>query len=232
MSANADKKNEEQKSFNTKLSEFFVKTRFVFLGIIGALFAIAIIAGIVFTVKDKSTKAGLTEVDTITTELAAARTDLKDDALTAKENELFEKAKALAEKNNNNITGSRAYMLMAEIQYSRKNWNDAKAAWIAAAEANPKAYTAAYCYYNVGVCAEEMKDYDEAVKYLTLTTEAENFPLKPRALFSLGRIEEQRNNYEQAKKNYEELAATYPSDAWTTLAKTRLISLSVEGKTN
>ena len=232
MSANADKKNEEKKSFDTKLSAFFVKTRFIFLGVIGALFAVAIIAGIVLTVKDKSTKAGLTEVDAITTELAAARTDLKDDALTAKENELFEKAKAVAEKNKNNITGSRAYMLMAEIQYARKNWNDAKTAWIAAAEANPKAYTAAYCYYNVGVCAEEMKDYDEAVKYLTLTTKAENFPLKPRALFSLGRIEEQRNNYEQAEKNYEELAATYPSDAWTTLAKTRLITLSVEGKTN
>ena len=230
MSANADKKNEEKQSFDTKLSTFFVKTRFIFLGIIGVLFLIAITAGIVLTVKDKSTKTGLTEVDAITTELAAARTDLKDDALTTKENELLEKAKTIAEKNKNNITGSRAYMLMAEIQYSRKNWSDAKAAWIAAAEANPKAYTAAYCYYNIGVCAEEMKDYDEAVKYLTLTTEAENFPLKPRALFSLGRIEEQRNNFEQAEKNYEELTATYPSDAWTTLAKTRLITLSVEGK--
>ena len=232
MSANADKKNEEKKSFDTKLSAFFVKTRFIFLGIIGMLFAVAIITGIIFAVKDKSTKAGLTEVDAITTELAAARTDLKDNALTTKEDELLERTKVLAEKNTKNITGSRAYMLMAEIQFSRKNWNEAKTAWIAAAEANPKAYTAAYCYYNVGVCAEEMKDFDEAVKYLTLTTETEKFPLKPRALFSIGRIEEQRGNYEQAKKSYEELSASYPSDAWTTLAKTRLITLSVEGKTN
>ena len=232
MSANADKKNEEKKSFDTKLSAFFVKTRFIFLGIIGMLFAVAIITGIIFAVKDKSTKAGLTEVDAITTELAAARTDLKDNALTTKEDELLERTKVLAEKNTKNITGSRAYMLMAEIQFSRKNWNEAKTAWIAAAEANPKAYTAAYCSYNVGVCAEEMKDFDEAVKYLTLTTETEKFPLKPRALFSIGRIEEQRGNYEQAKKSYEELSASYPSDAWTTLAKTRLITLSVEGKTN
>ncbi|MBO7484525.1 MAG: tetratricopeptide repeat protein [Spirochaetaceae bacterium] len=232
MSANAGTKNEEKKSFDTKLSAFFVKTRFLFLGIIAALFVIAIVFGIVFTVKDNSTKAGLTEIDTITTELSAARTDLKDDALKAKEDELFERAKVLAEKNTKNITGSRAYMIMAEIQYARKNWNDAKNAWIAAAEANPKAYTAAYCYYNVGVCAEEMKDFDEAIKYLSLTTEAEKFPLKPHALFSIGRIEEQRGNYEQAKKSYEELSASYPSDAWTTLAKTRLITLSVEGKTN
>ncbi|MBO7421327.1 MAG: hypothetical protein J6U06_09435, partial [Spirochaetaceae bacterium] len=54
----------------------------------------------------------------------------------------------------------------------------------------------------------------------------------PRVLFNIGRIEETRGSFEKAAEAYKKLTTDYPSDQWASLAKSRLVSLSIDGKVN
>jgi len=232
MSQEANKRSDEneKKTFADLLTLFIVKFRFVLLGIlvVGILAIVAV--GVVSSMNEKAVKAGLTEVDKITDEYATLKFSETTD--TAKEDELIAKAQAVADKNGPVVVKVRANILVAEIQYGRKNYEAARAAWLAAAEADKKSYTFGLCNYQCGICSDELGDYDNAVAYLNAAAESEDFADVPRALFNIGRIEESRGNYEKAAETYKKLFADYPSDQWATLAKSRLISLSVDGKAN
>lgn len=232
MSQEANKRSDEneKKTFADLLTLFIVKFRFVLLGILVAGILAIVAVGVVSSMNEKAVKAGLTEVDKITDEYATLKFSETTD--TAKEDELIAKAQAVADKNGPVVVKVRASILVAEIQYGRKNYEAARAAWLAAAEADKKSYTFGLCNYQCGICSDELGDYDNAVAYLNAAAESEDFADVPRALFNIGRIEESRGNYEKAAETYKKLFADYPSDQWATLAKSRLISLSVDGKAN
>lgn len=232
MSQEANKRSDEneKKTFADLLTLFIVKFRFVLLGILVAGILAIVAVGVVSSMNEKVVKAGLTEVDKITDEYATLKFSETTD--TAKEDELIAKAQAVADKNGPVVVKVRANILVAEIQYGRKNYEAARAAWLAAAEADKKSYTFGLCNYQCGICSDELGDYDNAVAYLNAAAESEDFADVPRALFNIGRIEESRGNYEKAAETYKKLFADYPSDQWATLAKSRLISLSVDGKAN
>lgn len=232
MSQEANKRSDEneKKTFADLLTLFIVKFRFVLLGILVAGILAIVAVGVVSSMNEKAVKAGLTEVDKITDEYATLKFSETTD--TAKEDELIAKAQAVADKNGPVVVKVRANILVAEIQYGRKNYEAARAAWLAAAEADKESYTFGLCNYQCGICSDELGDYDNAVAYLNAAAESEDFADVPRALFNIGRIEESRGNYEKAAETYKKLFADYPSDQWATLAKSRLISLSVDGKAN
>lgn len=232
MSQEANKRSDEneKKTFADLLTLFIVKFRFVLLGILVAGILAIVAVGVVSSMNEKAVKAGLTEVDKITDEYATLKFSETTD--TAKEDELIAKAQAVADKKGPVVVKVRANILVAEIQYGRKNYEAARAAWLAAAEADKKSYTFGLCNYQCGICSDELGDYDNAVAYLNAAAESEDFADVPRALFNIGRIEESRGNYEKAAETYKKLFADYPSDQWATLAKSRLISLSVDGKAN
>lgn len=232
MSQEANKRSDEneKKTFADLLTLFIVKFRFVLLGILVTGILAIVAVGVVSSMNEKAVKAGLTEVDKITDEYATLKFSETTD--TAKEDELIAKAQAVADKKGPVVVKVRANILVAEIQYGRKNYEAARAAWLAAAEADKKSYTFGLCNYQCGICSDELGDYDNAVAYLNAAAESEDFADVPRALFNIGRIEESRGNYEKAAETYKKLFADYPSDQWATLAKSRLISLSVDGKAN
>ena len=107
-------------------------------------------------------------------------------------------------------------------------WKGAKEAWLAAASAGSKSYIAGLCYFNAAVCADELGSQDEAVELFTKASELENFGMKPRTLFNIGRIEEQRSRKEAALEAYEKLVGSYPNDTWALLAKSRIIALQIQ----
>ncbi|NLK45959.1 MAG: tetratricopeptide repeat protein [Treponema sp.] len=220
----------EKKTFSDSLTSFFVKFRFVILGFIVSLIVAVVVVSVISYFTEKSVKMGLSEIDTITSEFAVLKVSESSDS--AKEDELIARAQAVVDKRNPTIVTVRAQMIIAEIQYSKKNYEAARTAWLAAAEADKKSYTYGLCNYQCGIASEELKDFDNAVLYLKKASEAENFSNVPRALFNIGRIEETRGNADKAAESYQKLVADYPSNQWSSLAKSRLITLSIEGKIN
>ena len=232
MSQEENKRSDEKEkqTFSDLLTLFIVKFKFVFLGIF-VVGLIAIIAyGVISSSKEKAVKAGLAEIDAVTTEFAELK--IAETTDTAKEDALLARAQAIADKNNPAVVKVRAQMVIAEIQFDRKNFEAARTAWLAAAEADKKSYTYGLCNYQCGICSEELGDLDNAVAYLKTAAESDGFAVVPRVLFNIGRIEETRGNFDKAVESYKKLVTDYPSDQWASLAKSRIITLDLDGKVN
>ena len=226
----ANEKETEKKSFSDILGTFLTKYGKIFLGIIIVLILVAAAFGIIGALSKANAQKGYTALDEITYSFKTARDTLEGEELTVKENESLEKALALAEKNKSNGVGARAYMFAADLDFQKNNWDAAKKSYIAAAEANKKAYTAALSYYNAAICCEELDDLEGAAKFFKTVTSYKDFPLVNRAKFSLGRVNESLEKYADALSAYESLVDKDADDSYAKLAKSRILALKAEGK--
>ena len=136
----------------------------------------------------------------------------------------------IAEKNKKGAVAVRTYLSIADIQYSNQNWEEAINAWKSAANADPKSYTAAICYYNIASCYEELADINSALSFYEKVLTDDDCVFITRTLFDLGRVNENLGDFTKAAEYYNRLTADYASDAWATLAESRLISLKIDGK--
>lgn len=192
-----------------------------------AVILVAIVALLAVTViTDNAKKKAFEAVESSVSDWETARSAEDKSGLAAKEDEIIAGLAKLAKSKN--FAGSRASMTIAEIYYSRKDWKNAGEYYVAAANAAPKAYSAGINWFNAGSCADELGNADEALADFNKALALENFAMKPRALFNIGRIEEQRGNTTEAIASYEKMSEQYPSDDWTSLAKSRLIALQLK----
>lgn len=217
----------QKKTSENRVSDFIFKYRVFFLSIIGALIAVALVIAIVLSVNESANKKGLAAIDTLTLELTAAQKAESVDQV--KIDSIIEEASKLA-TGKKGVISVRAYMLIADIEFQNGDWASSSDAWIKAAEADEKAYTSPLCYYNAGVCFEEMNDLPKAIENLNKAVSFDNFSLKSRALFNLGRLNEEANHFQEAADAYTKLNDEFPSDNWANLGKSRLIILKSEGK--
>lgn len=129
------------------------------------------------------------------------------------------------------IVGARAELLKAEVEFRKNNFDAARTSYINAASKVKKTYLAPQCYFNAGAASEEMNDTAKAIEYYTLAAEDKNFADPTRALFAVGRLKELNLDYIGAKEAYEKITAKdNAQDPWSNLAKSRLISMQIDGK--
>ena len=118
----------------------------------------------------------------------------------------------------------------ADISFQKEDYSAAAAFYLAAADCGEDAYTAPLCFFNAAVSYEQACNNKDAVKYYEKASEYKDFLRRTHAIFSAGRVSESLQDFEGAKKFYSTLEEKYPSDSWTDIAKTRLISLKIAGK--
>lgn len=220
---------EEKKTASEKFSAWLVKYRFVLIGVIGAIIVCAVVIGVIIAFDESNREKGFASLDAIETSYTEmlADEDLDADGRAEKIATFREELAGLTKKG---AVGSRAYMLLADIEFNEKNYEAAINGWIAASEANPEVYTSPIALYNIAICYEELGDVDSAIAYLKKTLDADDFPLKSRSLFNAGRLEEGRGNYEAAADWYTQVNDDYSGDTWADFAMSRIITLEAEGK--
>jgi tetratricopeptide (TPR) repeat protein len=123
--------------------------------------------------------------------------------------------------------GARARVITAKIHSDKKEWAEALPAWTDAAKAGAGTYLEPASFFNAARAAEELGDMEEAVSlYSQCLARAEAFPEAARAQFSIGRIEESRNNREAALEAYRTVVSNWPSDElWVNLAQNKIAVL-------
>ena len=213
-------------SLNAKLE----KSKGKILACIVVVAVVIATTAIFAAIRSKSISNGIEKIEQISFALTDKATELSKDELTARQNKALEELSNLMQKGG--VVGLRANMLVADIKFAQKNYGEAKSAWLKAAELNKNAYTAPLCYYNAAVSSEELSETENAISYYKLASENEDFILIDHALFSLGRVSEFAQKYDDAKSAYEKLVDLRPSANWAQLAKSRLIALNTEGKIN
>ena len=122
-----------------------------------------------------------------------------------------------------------AFYNIADMYFSRKDYSKAKDYYLKAYNALPNNYVAGVLLFNVGVCIEEMKgELTEALEYYERSSKIEDFPLKPRAMLNIGRLQEKLEKFDDAIATYTDLFEKYPENEFALIGKTRLIELNIK----
>jgi tetratricopeptide (TPR) repeat protein len=221
-------KGSDKVTLSLRINDFLVKNR-IFLVVVLIVFAGALISLVaVSVITENNNNVAFEAIDTAVSDWETARAATDKSGLPAKEDALLATLQKIAASNRNSYAGARAYMTIGEVYFSRKDWKNAQVNYLAAAKSAPHLYTAGLNYYNAGICADELGLPDEAIAQFNKALADDNFSLKPRALFSIGRIEEQRSNKNAAISAYEKMAEKYPDDEWTLIGKSRIIALQIQ----
>jgi TolA-binding protein len=219
-----DVREEAKRSIPEVVGGFLSKYRVLLLLIIGGLIVAALAIGFVSYFVTQSHAKGLAAIEEISYRLEKTPKEELDAAVA----DAFTSLEKYT--SGTSVVGTRANLLKAELYFRDKKYEDARSAWISAAEMQKKAYTAPIAWYNAAVCSEELGDTASAVSQYEAAIAFDDFALKTHAIFSLARIKDESGDYAGAAARYQELGDTYPDDSWTKLATSRLITLRAEGK--
>lgn len=219
----------EKKTTSQKLNSLLEKNRKVLLTILIVLF-VALIGYVIWNiVSTKISTKNLAEIETISYELTEKSLALEEDELNARIATAKEKLEPYTKKSG--ITGVRANMLAAEIAYSQKDYANAITYWSAAFSKGKRSYTAGLIQYQLGVCYEQTNDLAKAAECYRAAAETKGFVLASHALFSYGRVLESQSNYASAIEAYQMILDAFGDDEWANRAKTRILKLQIQGKT-
>ena len=120
----------EKETLATSLNKALEKSKGLVLAV-AAIVVVAIVAVAVFaTVRTKSIEKGIEQVDLISYNLTNESKDLSESDIASRQGKALEELAPLSEKAG--VVGLRANMLIAEIKFSQKNYDDARAAWLKA----------------------------------------------------------------------------------------------------
>ena len=218
----------KQETSAEKLDSFLTRNRKAILTIALIVVVAVIVATACVVVTAKNTEKGLAKVDAITYALIQNASALEGDALAARQDEALKQLVDYTGKGG--IVGVRANMLAGDVYFQKQDYENAKTAWLKAAQAKKKAYTAPLCYYNAASCSEELNNNEDAAKYYEKAASSKDFILRSHALFNHARVKESLGNINEAQEVYQQLIDDYPYDSWANLAQSRLIALKAEGK--
>ncbi|MCR4580829.1 MAG: tetratricopeptide repeat protein [Treponema sp.] len=220
--------NTEKQTASSKLNSFIESKKKIFITCLIILLC-AIVGYIIAAVVINNAKvANLTALDDISYTLTESSASLEESELTARRIDAVEKLEAYTSKGG--IVGARANMLKADLLYQQKNYAESAEAWKATASKAAKTYIEPIAYYNLAVCNEELGQNEEAIANYKLAADNKDFILKTHAAFSYGRALESAGKYAEAFTAYSDLYGSNPDDSWAKLAKTRMLTLQIEGK--
>ena len=214
---------EKNKKENTseKVEGFMTKNRVLILVIAAVLVVAAVVVGLVFGLKDSSSKKAISEIDEIEYRLVNNSEELSEEDAVLRLEACAEDVKAYTSKGGN--AGVRANMLYASVLTQLGNYSDAASSYVKAYSLSKKNYTAPLCAYNAAACYEESGDSESAAKYYEIASK--DFDMAPHALISLGRVQESRGNTDAAVRAYQKVVDEYSTDNWSYIAQDRLIVL-------
>ena len=223
-SAEKNKKSNDVSSVQ-KWIDFLQKNRKALF--IGSLAVILIFIGSIvgIAIRDRIREDAFNRIDAFNQRYVALR--VHNDNGSEGINALLEEIGAFAARNSG-FAAARAFSLSAAIYWEQERWTEAERAWTSALNASPRSYLAPISLYNAAAAAEEHGNFESAIELYTQVLEYEDvFFIAARAQFSIGRLQEARNNREAALAAYRSLLSRWPHDPlWSNLAQSRIMLLS------
>ena len=216
-------------TINQKIFEFIQKNRkTLFISLITLL---VILAGfiVIVTVRERTQANALSAVDAFSRRHNELRAHIRDGDI-IQQAEIMLLLAELEEFQNraSGFAAARAFSISADIFMEQENWTRAEEAWLNAARAAGRNYFAPISFFNAAVAAEELGNIQAAIEHYNRAVGfGDIFHSAPRAQFSIGRLEEERNNRAAALAAYRALLARWPFDpVWSNLAQNRIIILA------
>jgi tetratricopeptide (TPR) repeat protein len=216
----------EKTNFGDKINDFIQKKRKGILICLGAtVFLVALFIGIL-TIRNAIHTKAIVRVEELNRRYEELRFDITEESKAEDVDALLADLNGFGEKRSG-YAGTRARVIIAKIHSDKKEWVEAQRAWTDAAKAGAGTYLEPVSFFNAARAAEEQGNTEEALLlYSQCLARAESFPQAARAQFSVGRIEESRNNREAALEAYRTVVSKWPADElWVNLAQNKIAVL-------
>jgi tetratricopeptide (TPR) repeat protein len=217
---------QEKKNLGDKINDFIQKNRRGIFICLGAM--VLLLAGLIGTlsirnlVRDKA----IVQIEELNRRYEELRFNITEESKAEDVTALLGELEDFGARKSG-YAGIRARVITAKIHSDKKEWAEAQQAWIAAAKAGARTYLEPVSFFNAARAAEEQGNAEEAVSlYSQCLARAESFPQAAWAQFSVGRIEETRNNREAALEAYRTVVSKWPNDElWVNLAQDKIAIL-------
>ncbi|MGN0728595.1 tetratricopeptide repeat protein [Treponema sp.] len=213
---------------SVKLEEFIISNRKIVVLTAVLLIAAVIAVCAVFAVADSVKQSDLSSIDSIEFAYVSKSADISEEEAASRQAKAEEALVPYLSKKG--VAGVRANMLAADISFAKSDFSKALGYYKQAADACRKAYTYAECMYNAAVCAEELSQSEEAVKFYIAASEPADFYLASHALFNAARVSETSGDFKKASELYQKTVDNYSGYEWADLSQSRLIDLKAKGK--
>jgi tetratricopeptide (TPR) repeat protein len=217
---------QEKINLGDKINDFIQKNRKGIFICLGAIVLLVVLFIGILTIRNVIYTKAIVRVEELNRRYEELRFDITEESKTE------EVAALLADLNDfgakkSGYPGTRARVIIAKIHSDKKEWVEAQQAWIDAAKAGAGTYLEPVSFFNAARAAEEQGSTEEALSfYSQCLARAESFPQAAWAQFSIGRIEESRNNREAALEAYRTVISKWPSDElWVNLAQNKIAVL-------
>jgi tetratricopeptide (TPR) repeat protein len=228
------KPNEKQGADNDanlseRINEFIQKNRKPIFAAAASVIVLLIAVIAAFSLMDVFRNRAIAAVEDFNSRYETMRPSITEEYFSEDVASFLEELTAFAKKNSG-YAGGRAWLLIGGIYAEKKDWEQAEAAYTAAARAAAKIYLGPVAWFNAAAAAEEQGKTPEAIEYYnsSLDSPAE-FSAAPRARFSVGRLHETLNEDEKAIEAYRAVISGWPYDqVWTNLARSRIIALETK----
>lgn len=219
---------DENVTASTKVTSFISKNKILFIGAL-ICFCVAIVGFIVVSkITEASKDKSLSRIEEISFTLTDGSSALSEGELEARQLDALDSLASLNSKGG--IVGARANMLSAEISFQMKKYEDAASYWTNVAKKSRSNYLYPLAMYNLGVAYEQLGKTSEASESYKAAYENKNCLFACHAGFSYGRTLEALGKYAEAVEIYQKINDAEPGEAWSMLAKTRIIALKAEKK--
>ncbi len=159
--------------------------------------------------------------------------DASETAATELREELEARVDEIVRRFPRKYAANRALFLQAEIAWRAEEWERAARAYEETADAFPDSHLAPVSLYSAGAAFEEAGNTEDAAgRFQRIVDEygEEPTPVVPQALFSLGRFAEEQSSFQEAAEFYRRLVEEHAGSSWTSLARSRIILLTAQGR--
>lgn len=197
-----------------------------------AVIVVAVVALIIIlSVQNTRTERALTAADELQQSFdgwlerdAEARSDAYD--------ALASDAAGIIDRYSGTYAAARARLVDAQALVELERWNEAVDRYLEVADGMADTYLAPVSLMDAAIALEHAGESDRALEIhrrIADDYDGDNAEV-PRALFSIGRLNEQADRVADAADAYRQLIDDYPASSWTNLARNRIITLTVEGR--
>jgi tetratricopeptide (TPR) repeat protein len=228
---NTAQTHETKPTFIERLSHFLSRHR-IALTVLIIVIAVAVVAlFVVMQVTTNRTEQSLILVEDLQSQYGDWL-GLDMDERTAEFDTLVGAITELTQKYPRTYATQRAIYIHARALTELERWTEAADQYLDLVDRFPDVYLAPVSLTQAAVATENANDPQAALDILKrLVDEYDPKSAEiPRALFSIGRINEGLDNIADAAASYNQLIDDYPSSSWTNLARDRIITLSVQGR--
>lgn len=226
---------QDKKNLSENISQFFTKFKKPLLLVVGVFIVALVAISIISALSASMEKSALVQYDKIDSAYTAAlKTQQTEEVLNNEQiSAIITDIDALVQRYPKTVSALQALLLKADYFIQKKDYEKALDAYLQIIKVNSMHYIADIARQNAAAMYEELGNIDKAIEVLEIldsNTKKDIFLSHNHVLFSLGRLYEQKQDFQKAVQFYMQLIATGTNDDWTKLSQSRIIALKAEKK--